>query len=355
MFKNIVCTLAFSIFSTNLCYGATVISASGINDNINLKNTSIISVKNGESVYLLKNLPSVFGLTFTNNEYITSKFASVVSEDKSAFDVPVYSSPKQNAQKVGDIYVGAMVVVSKEIDEYSEIFFNEEIAYIPTKNLVSSGFLSPAKEEDEELLKYGKVVYKDGANIKKMPNLSSETLDTLQRGEYLDLIAYDGDFIKVKYEGTTGYVLKEKIKMTNEKNDTQQENNKKSTADDIINFAKNFLGKPYVYGGTDLSKGTDCSGFTFSVFKNFDINLNRISRDQYLNGENVEKENLKKGDLVFFNTGGASQISHVGIYIENGDYIHSTDSKGIGVTISSLNSDYAQKTYYGARRVLNNF
>ena len=117
-------------------------------------------------------------------------------------------------------------------------------------------------------------------------------------------------------------------------------------------FAKQFIGRPYVYGGTNLNSGVDCSGFVYSIYKNFGITLNRSSRDQIKNGTAVNKSDLVAGDLVFCNTGGNTPISHVGMYIGNGQYIHSTDGGNKGVTITNLNSGYSAKTYYGACRVL---
>jgi len=90
-----------------------------------------------------------------------------------------------------------------------------------------------------------------------------------------------------------------------------------------------------------------------SVYKNFGVQLNRVSRDMYLQGTAVQRADLEPGDLLFFNTGGNSIISHVGMYIGNDEYIHSTNGAGDGVTISSMNDGYVKRTYVGARRILN--
>ncbi|MPN39735.1 Gamma-D-glutamyl-L-lysine dipeptidyl-peptidase [bioreactor metagenome] len=114
------------------------------------------------------------------------------------------------------------------------------------------------------------------------------------------------------------------------------------------------MGTPYVYGGTNLNKGVDCSGFVYSVFKNFGIDLNRSSAGMASNGVYVEKSSLQPGDLILFDTTGANDggISHVGMYIGNGQYIHSTSGREYCVTISDLNNDYGLRTYVTARRVL---
>lgn len=117
----------------------------------------------------------------------------------------------------------------------------------------------------------------------------------------------------------------------------------------IVATAKKYIGVPYVWGGT-TTKGFDCSGYVQYVFKAHGITLPRVSRDQYTAGQYVSKADLQPGDLVFFHSGSGTTISHVGIYIGNGQFIHASSSKG--VTISNLYSNYYIQHYYGARKVL---
>jgi|LSQX01.1.fsa_nt_gb cell wall-associated NlpC family hydrolase len=122
-----------------------------------------------------------------------------------------------------------------------------------------------------------------------------------------------------------------------------------STARLIISTAHKYLGIPYCYGGRS-TKGFDCSGFVGYVFEQCDIKLLRSSRDQATQGVHVDKKDLIPADLVFFKTGGSSRINHVGIYIGDSRFIHSSTSKGI--TVTSLNEKYYLNSYYGARRIL---
>lgn len=115
----------------------------------------------------------------------------------------------------------------------------------------------------------------------------------------------------------------------------------------IISTAKSLIGVPYVWGGTSPT-GFDCSGFTKYVFARQGITLPRMSRDQYNTGTSVSYNSLKPGDLVFFSLSNNGQVTHVGIYIGNGQFINATTSKG--VTISSFTS-YWTNIYVGARRV----
>jgi len=120
-------------------------------------------------------------------------------------------------------------------------------------------------------------------------------------------------------------------------------------AKEVLDEAAKYLGIPYVYGGTTPA-GFDCSGFVQYVFKNCGITLTRVSRDQYAkNGTRVEKSQLQPGDLVFFGTNG--NVSHVGIYVGNGQMIHSP-STGKSIMYTSIESDYYVKRYIGAKRVI---
>ncbi|MCY0968419.1 C40 family peptidase [Chryseobacterium wangxinyae] len=123
---------------------------------------------------------------------------------------------------------------------------------------------------------------------------------------------------------------------------------------DILKDAEKFLGSPYKFAGNS-SSGFDCSGLTSKVFDDNGLKLPRRSADQANTGKNIDVEEVKPGDLLFFATAGGSKVSHVGIVhtIENNGeikFIHASTSKG--VIISSLNEKYWNKAYLHAQRVL---
>jgi len=96
----------------------------------------------------------------------------------------------------------------------------------------------------------------------------------------------------------------------------------------IIAYAEQYLGNPYVFGGTSLTDGTDCSGFTMRVYEHFGIDIGRSSRDQAANGKSISESDLKPGDLLFYASG--DYINHVAMYIGNGTVIHaSSPTNGI--------------------------
>lgn len=117
----------------------------------------------------------------------------------------------------------------------------------------------------------------------------------------------------------------------------------------LVAEAARWLGVPYKYAGND-KKGVDCSGLTSQVFlKTFNVKMPRSSREQQQWCTNIKKENLQPGDLVFFATGSnRNRVSHVGLYIGNGDIIHASSSRG--VIISNLTENYYLKRYHSSGR-----
>lgn len=119
----------------------------------------------------------------------------------------------------------------------------------------------------------------------------------------------------------------------------------------LVKTAKDFLGVPYLWGGVSPDDGFDCSGLTMTVYQLNGLNLPRNSRKQFDAGDFVNKNNLQKGDLVFFAAKGNNHVSHVGIYIGDDKFIHAS-SEGKKIRIDNLSSDYFTNQYMGARTYL---
>jgi peptidoglycan hydrolase-like protein with peptidoglycan-binding domain len=122
-----------------------------------------------------------------------------------------------------------------------------------------------------------------------------------------------------------------------------------SLGETIVSTAKKYIGTPYSYGSSS-SSAFDCSGFTQYIYKQHSINIPRSSSEQATAGSEVSKENLQAGDLVIFSNTYKSGPSHAGIYVGNGNFIHSSSAGG-GVMISNLSSGYYNNHFSSGRRV----
>ena len=100
----------------------------------------------------------------------------------------------------------------------------------------------------------------------------------------------------------------------------------------VVNYAAQFVGNPYVYGGSSLTNGADCSGFTMRIFEHFGVSTGRTSRDQASNGKQISLSEIQPGDLLFYASG--KTINHVALYIGDGKIIHASTSK-TGIIISN--------------------
>jgi cell wall-associated hydrolases (invasion-associated proteins) len=109
----------------------------------------------------------------------------------------------------------------------------------------------------------------------------------------------------------------------------------KASRSAIVAYAKQYVGNPYVYGGTSLTNGADCSGFVMRVYEKFGISTGRNTRQQANNGREISVSEVQPGDLLFYGSGG--EISHVGIYMGDGKIVHAAN-KNLGITIGR--SDY---------------
>ena len=116
----------------------------------------------------------------------------------------------------------------------------------------------------------------------------------------------------------------------------------------LTSIALQYVGVPYVYGGS-TPDGFDCSGFVRYVYQQAGISLPRVADDQYLMGTPVSPANLRTGDLVFF-VDDSGELSHVGMYLQDGQFIHA--SIHTGIDFDSLHRDWRREHYLGARRIV---
>ena len=159
------------------------------------------------------------------------------------------------------------------------------------------------------------------------------------RGQELQVIEDMGDWIKVDIDGEDGYVASEYVNVKSELDTalTLSEALYGEGVTDvrisICDFAKQYVGNRYVWGGTSLTKGADCSGFTLAVYRNFGISLPHSSRAQANCGTKISVGDVKPGDLIFYGSG--KHINHVAMYIGGGRVVHASNAR-TGITISNM-------------------
>jgi cell wall-associated NlpC family hydrolase len=337
------------------------------------------------------------------NAYMATDYIDIVQTDATCMvdATPIRAGAAETAEILGTVNKGTVLVCTGRCGDYYSVKFDGKIGYI-SKNVmsgsllpllagttdsgntlsaddikpvtavattatttvaqtptipVSADTLTAAANAESDI--YAVISSNPYALLMNEADEESKVLTKLPEGYSINISSYvDGWILATDDEGNTGYISENDITLMNgtkPKNTTltiPDADLSESEALAVVNYSMNFIGTPYVYGGTDLTAGVDCSGFTLSVYQNFGITLNRIAADQYLQGTYVPYEELKPGDLVFFNTGGDSEISHVGMYIGDDKYIHSTDGSANGVTISDITSDYCVSTYVGAKRLI---
>ncbi len=328
------------------------------------------------------------GVAYVKQDFVTLTQADAVVEEEF---INIRENADITSAVIGVVSKGQTITVTGTEGEWYTVTYNDKSGYVYNDDVTGGlvdllgGVSAKAKStvkviepavEDEDIAKADiasdngvyVVITSTSLNLREEANTDSDVIECYPNGYTFNIVGVaDGGWIKVMDDhDRVGYVkaefvdFKNGIKPENTVYDNSRaqrvnyDNEAPATvkADEMITYAKQFIGTPYVYGGTSLTSGVDCSGFIYSVYQDFGITLDRRSRDQINDGPRVAKEDLRPGDLVFFNTGGESEISHVGMYIGNGEYIHSTNGAANGVTISDINSDYALNTYVGAARIL---
>ena len=281
------------------------------------------------------------------------------------------SSPSTSSSTLAYANKNEVVVLLEKTGSWYKVLYNLKEGYM------HASYLDISTIKNVEL-GYGKVNYTQ-VNMRSGPGTSYTAIGQSNKGDLAYIIGINKQWFKVIWNDTICYIRSDYLTLTEAPYENRASSksplffrNGKSTgtavsasalknssnyiagasaskADAVIATAKKYIGVPYLWGGSTPS-GFDCSGFVQYVFKAHGLSLNRTCETQYKHGSYVSKNNLKPGDLVFFQNTYKAGISHVGIYIGDGKFIHASSSKG--VVISNLSSSYYVAHYYGARRIL---
>ncbi len=254
----------------------------------------------------------------------------------------------EDGRLVGKLPRNAACEVIDTDDTWAHIKSGSVEGYVSLEYLLTG---VPAKFKAEELAVTVAKVATDSLKVRAEANTESEVITLVAMGEELEVAAVEGDWVKVLLDNDEVYVSAEYVEVSAELSTavTMTEllygQGVSDVRVDICQYAKEFIGNPYVWGGTSLTKGADCSGFVMKVFQKYGVKLPRNSRSQANCGTTIKVAEAKPGDLIFYAKG--KTINHVAIYIGNGQVIHASSPK-TGIKISNV----SYRTPFKAVRVL---
>ncbi|MDD3186714.1 MAG: C40 family peptidase [Anaerostipes sp.] len=185
----------------------------------------------------------------------------------------------------------------------------------------------------------GKIWKIKQVSLRKSKSKKAKSLRKIKKGTKVTVHYTSGSWRKVTYKGSTGWVLKKYVYISTSAPKLKGSSYSKGTT--VATFAKRFVGNSYVWGGTSLNSGADCSGFVKSVYKSFGYNIPRSSSSQRKAGKKVSSKKIQPGDLVCYS-------GHVAMYIGSGKIVHASSRK-TGIKISP---NYKYRKVLSIRRIV---
>ena len=293
------------------------------------------------------------------------------------------SSASTSSTTLASASKGEVVVVLEKNGSWCKVLYNLKEGYM------HADYLKIQTTGNAEL-GYGSVTG-NSVNLRKGASTSAGRVTSVNKGDSAYIVGVENGWYRVIFEGNVCYIRSDYLALTQIPYENKASSNApifyrggsstgvnvsasalgsssaskpsssasssastsssgSSRGNQIVETAKKYLGVPYVYGGTSPS-GFDCSGFVYYVLKIHGITVSRTCASMYKCGTPINKSDLRPGDLVFFQGTSAAGISHVGIYVGNGQFIHSPH-RGKVVSFADLNSDYYTSHYYGSIRIV---
>lgn len=270
---------------------------------------------------------------------------------KCSSSVNLRSAANTSSSILAELKNGTAVTVVSTANGWCKVNCSGKTGYIKQDYVSTTGSVSnntSASTGTAAVVKCSSTV-----NFRSAASTSSTILGELKNGTAITVLSTSNGWSKVSYAGKTGYISADYLVTASSGTAISPSNTAASVSisakrQSVLNYAAQFLGVPYVYGGSTPS-GFDCSGFTSYVFKNTVGSIPRVAQAQYDATTRVSRDDLLPGDLVFFGSS-TSSISHVGIYVGSNQFIHAP-STGDVVKYSSLTGSYATR-YQGAGRVI---
>lgn len=267
--------------------------------------------------------------------------------------VNVRTEPNEDAERAGTLPVNGIALVVEKGDEWTKIESGITVGYVRNDFLL---FGDAAGAYAEETCPKVAKVNTTTLYVREQQDEGSDCLTMIPEGESYEVIPRENDvdgwtYIKVDSD-IEGYVSseyvdisygfahalsvaeEEELRIQKEREEAARLAEMTSTRrQEVVNFALQFVGNPYVYGGTSLTNGTDCSGFTMRVYEHFGYAIPRTAEAQQQGLTNVSLDSIQPGDLLFYRGGGG--IGHVTMYIGGGQVVHASSST-TGIIVSNI-------------------
>lgn len=269
----------------------------------------------------------------------------------------IRKKPDSDSKMTGQLADNAGCEVLEEKDGWYKIQSGDVTGWVKKKYLLTG---EKAAEQAEKIMTIKATANINGINMRTAPDMNGEIHATLDEGNSVKVIEQLGDWTKVGSEDNESYVLTESIEISEslpvaktadeieaekeakrkEKEEKQRKKDRKlrktisGMRNSIANYALQFVGNPYVWGGTSLTNGVDCSGFVMKVYEKYGISLPHHAASQAGYGTSIRASQLRPGDLVFYS--GGRGINHVALYIGGGRVVHASNPK-TGIKTSVYN------------------
>lgn len=275
----------------------------------------------------------------------TSKYANLGMSTANTY-LNVRKSASTSSAVVGKLYKGSVATIISISGKWAKVTSGDVQGYVHTD------YLAIGSEAEALFDRYATKIAKvtcTSLRVRKTPSTSATILGSVKSGTTHTVLDESKGWIEITYNGQEGWMSKDYVdisyKFTYAVPVTSSSASTTVTGAKVATYAKKFVGNPYVYGGTSLTNGADCSGFVQSVYKNFNITIPRTTKTQVNVGTKVSTSKMQEGDLVFYATNGV--VDHVGLYIGDNKIVHAANAKS-GIKISSA----TYKPIYAVRRIL---
>lgn len=364
-------TLGVLLFSQNVyasAYGNVNVPSLNVRAGASTNQKVLSSVGPSDYIHILNKADDGWYAIETDTDqlgYISGQYIDIQKAKGviNANGVNVRSTPDYSGSIMSQVYQNNVVYAYAQIGDWILIQSGDEDGYIHREfvdgllidQLPNKKAAAPKKAAAEKMVAVPTTV----VNLRQEASTDSGIIQKVGPTTLLSVESVGNEWAKVSTsDNTIGYMAKEFLNIAKESSKdkllkdatkaTTQSNQGGNKGAEVVSYAKQFLGNPYVYGGNSLTNGADCSGFTSQVFKNFGVSLSRSSGAQFANnGVSVDPSDVRVGDLLFYGHG--SNVSHVGIYMGNDQIIHaSTPKTGITTGVAFRTSG---KPLIGIKRV----